>query len=107
MIIVGEQMLTLGARIAEIEALYTCVLDAAGTPARRRFLAELAEAGARLADEAAGHTGRAVAPLPGPAGPGGGARPPRPRPRARVRRRIARTQRTADWIIARTARRAG
>ncbi|WP_157430847.1 hypothetical protein [Actinomadura macra] len=96
-------MLTLGARIAEIEALYTCVLDTTGTRAERRFLAELAETGARLADEA-GTAARTARPRPASTRPGGGARP---RPRPRLRRRIARTQRTADWIIARTGRRSG
>ncbi|WP_165975803.1 hypothetical protein [Actinomadura rubrisoli] len=86
----GDQMMLLGARIAEIEALYACALEETDPRAERRLLAELAEAGVRLAKE----TGAAV---------------PRPREggRPRLRRRIVRTQRTADWIIARTTRRTG
>ncbi|WP_344284200.1 hypothetical protein [Actinomadura napierensis] len=84
----GDQMLRLGARIAEIEALYGCAVDERDSRAARRLLAELARAGALLAEEAE----RAA----GPARRTGGTRPGR----ARLRRRIAGTQRTADRIIA-------
>jgi hypothetical protein len=90
-------MLRLGARIAEIEALYGCVLDERDGRAARRLLAELARAGALLAEEAdraAGPARRSVAAPPG-------------RRRVRLRRRIAGTQRTADRIIERATRRPG
>ncbi|MDL4820523.1 hypothetical protein [Actinomadura opuntiae] len=89
----GDQMLRLGARIAEIEALYGCVVDERDGHAARRLLAELARAGALLAEEA----DRAARPARGAAGTRPG--------RARLRRRIAGTQRTADRIISRAARR--
>jgi len=100
-------MMVLGARIAEIEALYSCVLETADPRVERRLLAELAEAGTRLAADAgtAARKGPRAVPAPrrGTRRPGraGG----RAKSRPRLRRRIVRTQRTADWIIARTARR--
>ncbi|MFD0688559.1 hypothetical protein [Actinomadura fibrosa] len=94
----GDQMIVLGARIAEIEALFACVVEAADPRAERRLLAELAEAGARLAAEAGAAGARPGAAVPQPRGGRGGGRP-------RLQRRIASTQRTADWIIARTGRR--
>ncbi|MBO2444836.1 hypothetical protein [Actinomadura nitritigenes] len=84
----GDQMLRLGARIAEIEALYGCALDERDGRAARRLLAELARAGALLAEEA----DRAARPVRRTAGTRPG--------RTRLRRRIAGTQRTADRIIA-------
>ncbi|WP_242902175.1 hypothetical protein [Actinomadura terrae] len=84
MIIVDERMMVLGARVAEIEALYTCVLETGDPRARRRLLAQLARAGTRLSADA----------RTSPSGRGAG-------PRPRLRRRIVRARRTADWIISR------
>lgn len=117
-------LVRLGAQMAEVEALFACALDARDAAAERRLLAELAMSAARLAalaetaasGEAAANDEaqpvsvprRRTPGAPAPAGtgrkPGGAGRRPAARPK--VRRRIARTQRTADWIIARTTRRA-
>ncbi|MFC5753942.1 hypothetical protein, partial [Actinomadura rugatobispora] len=79
-------LLRLGAQMAEVEALFACVLAELDAQAERRALMELAGAGTRLA-ELAGTLAAGQAPLDPP-------RPPRPR-RAPARRRAAATRRPA------------
>jgi hypothetical protein len=94
-----EALLRLGARVAEVEALYACLLDAPGPAAERRALLELAGAGARLAELACvsvGHDATVRRPTDRK----------RTAARPRTHRRIAWVQRGADWIIARAGGRA-
>lgn len=87
-----KAMLWLGAHVAEVEGLYACVLETRDEGTRQQLLAELSEAGARLARCA---------------GQAAGAEPRRraaTRPATamnRTQRRIARVQRTTARIIAR------
>jgi hypothetical protein len=88
-----EALLRLGARMAEIEALYGCALAAADAQTERRLLIELATAGARLVEQArAAATGKTA---------GRSAVRPPAAPGDKLRRRITSAQHTADWIIAR------
>jgi hypothetical protein len=105
-------LLRLGAQMAEVEALYACVLETPDVQAERRALLELAGAGTRLAELARDAAEGRASCLGPPA-----RRVPRPRPgsgRARARapmragsrtkleRRIARVQSTTEWIITHT-----
>src|SRR3954454_10176395 len=91
-----KTVLRLGAQVAEVEALYVAFLEADNAQAERRMLAQLASAGARLAelaDTVAGVRAQARRRVP-------------ERPVAdRVQRRIARAQRCTDWIISHSASR--
>lgn len=86
-------VLKLGARVAEIEALFSSALTAPTESAERQLFAQLAQAAGRLsklAENAAGDFAIPAAvtehePVAG---------------RARIRRRIAWTEQTADRIIA-------
>lgn len=86
-----EANLRLGAAVAEIEGLYTALLNTTSPGRRRRLRAELSGAAERLA-------GLAAAP-----GRGRGALPSAPR-RSRRQRRKALAERGAAWIIARYGR---
>ncbi|MFI0450164.1 hypothetical protein [Actinomadura sp. 6N118] len=86
-------VLTLGARVAEIEALFSSALTAPTEFTERQLFAQLAQAAGRLsklAENAAGDFAIPAA-MPGPRPHAG---------RARIRRRIAWTEQTADRIIA-------
>jgi hypothetical protein len=104
-------LLRLGAQMAEVEALYACVLETPDAQAERRALTELEGAGLRLAELAhAMADGR----TPYPGRPARRVPAPRRLARAGVRtvvrtgsrtkleRRIARVESTADWIIGHT-----
>jgi hypothetical protein len=92
-----QPLLRLGAQMAEVEALYACLLDAPDSRMERRALLELAGAGSRLADlahAAAGGREKATA------------RHHTGLPRAtsrktKLQRRISGALRTADWIVTR------
>ena len=105
-------LLRLGAQMAEVEALYACVLDTPDVQAECRALAELAGAGIRLAELARdaadgrapclGPPARRV-PLPRQGSAGAGTRAAmRPGTRTKLERRIARVQSTTEWIITHT-----
>ncbi|MCW2918387.1 MAG: hypothetical protein JWN52_6455 [Actinomycetia bacterium] len=93
-----EALLRLGARMAEIEALYGCALAATDAQTERRLMIELATAGAQFVEQAraaaTGKTaGRSAVRPPAAAKPTA--------PGDKLRRRITSAQHTADWIIAR------
>jgi len=92
--------LDLGARVAEVEALYACALTESSETNERQRFAELAQAAARLSELAGNAAGGLVLPAAPPAAPDQSA-PSNCSGRARVRRRIAGAEHTADWIIAR------
>lgn len=86
----------LGARVAEVEALYACALTESSEINERQRFAELARAAARLSEAAGNAAGGLVlsaTPAESAHSTWSG--------RARVRRRIAGAEHTADWIIAR------
>jgi hypothetical protein len=98
-------LLRLGAQMAEVEALYACVLETPDAQAERRALIELEGAGLRLAElahaMADGRTpclGRPGGRVPGPRRTARTAAPAR----TKLERRIARVESTTDWIITRT-----
>ncbi|TDB96174.1 hypothetical protein [Actinomadura sp. 7K534] len=92
----SQRLLRLGARTAEVEALYVRVLEAPDRRSEERRLAELAEAAARLAATARAAAGPRRAPHRRTANP-------RPAGRSRLERRMIRVRRTTDWIIERAA----
>lgn len=97
-------MLSLGVRMAEVEALYTAALTAETAADEAAALHELGRAArllsalAEVAAESAGKPARPAVPPPGRVVVGHSATPVKPR----VRRRITRTQHTVDWIITRS-----
>ncbi|MEV4258531.1 hypothetical protein AB0J52_35695 [Spirillospora sp. NPDC049652] len=96
--------LSLGVRMAEVEALYSAALTAETAAGESEALRELGRAArllaalAEVAAEGAGVPGRAAVPPAGRVVVGPSATPVKPR----VRRRITRTQHTVDWIITRS-----
>ncbi|MEY9842978.1 hypothetical protein [Streptacidiphilus sp. MAP5-3] len=95
----GRSQLRLAAVVGEIEGLWTAWLRARGTGRRQRLLAELGQAGARLAAEAA----QAQRALPrsseSPVSPTSPLR--LPQPRTRRNRRLVAARRGAEWIAGR------
>ncbi|WP_344945612.1 hypothetical protein [Actinomadura miaoliensis] len=110
----GDQpLLRLGAQMAEVEALYACVLNASDQHTEQHALRELAGAGARLADlahAAAGPPdgGLAATGAVAARGPKRQVRvritcsAPAPPRRSKLERRISGARRTVDWIVSRT-----
>lgn len=101
----GRSQLRLAAVVGEIEGLWTAWLRARGPGRRQRLLAELGQAGARLAAEAA-QTQRALsrsAQSVQPSGlPASRISSPRvPQPRTRRSRRLVAARRGAEWIAGR------
>lgn len=96
--------LSLGVRMAEVEALYSASLTAETVPDEAEALRELARAArllsalAEVAAENAGEPARTAVPPAGRVVVRPSATPVKPR----VRRRITRTQHTVDWIITRS-----
>ncbi|MEV5575688.1 hypothetical protein AB0L06_37100 [Spirillospora sp. NPDC052269] len=96
--------LSLGVRMAEVEALYTGALTADTTSGEAEALRELARAArllsalAEVAAESAGEPARVAVPPAGRVVAGPSAPPVKPH----VRKRITRTQHTVDWIITRS-----
>jgi plasmid stabilization system protein ParE len=101
-------LLRLGAQLAEVEALFACVLDTPDAQAERRALRELAGAGSRLAELAGALAGGQAPPEPPRRSPArrraAGTRRPA---RTRLERRIARVQVTTEWIITHAGGRTG
>ncbi|GAA2125183.1 hypothetical protein [Actinomadura napierensis] len=89
----GERTaVVLGARLAEVEALFAAALTAPTEPEERATFAELGRAAARLAASAASAAGCRAEVI----------RPSRPAARKmRLQRRMLHAQRTTDQIIAR------
>lgn len=104
----GRSRLRLAAVVGEIEGLWTAWLRARGPGRRARLLAELGQAGARLAAEAArvqraqARSGPFDLPMP-PALPPGLPLAAVPQPRTRRRRRLVAARRGAEWIVDRFA----
>ncbi|XVQ14671.1 hypothetical protein ACQP1W_19695 [Spirillospora sp. CA-255316] len=106
-------LLRLGAQMAEVEALFACVLDTPDAQAERRALRELAGAGTRLAELAGTLAGGQAPPEPPRRSPArrsparrraaGTHRPAR----TKLERRIARVQVTTEWIITHAGGRTG
>ncbi|GAA2401558.1 hypothetical protein GCM10010191_06050 [Actinomadura vinacea] len=98
-------LLRLGAQMAEVEALFACVLDTPDAQAEGRALRDLAGAGARLAELALDMAGGKASMAPARRVPKHRVSehrvPEHRRPaRTRLERRIARVQVTTEWIIA-------
>jgi hypothetical protein len=91
----GRSQLRLASVVGEIEGLWTAWLRARGPGRRQRLLAELGQAGARLAAEAA-HAAQAQRRVPGAPTP-----LPRQLPRTRRNRRLVAARRGAEWITGR------
>lgn len=106
-----QGLLRLGARMAEVEALYVRVLQASGPGEEERGLTELAEAASLLAATAR-NTARDTARGAARAAAGGRPRVKDHRRRTAARnaapgrtrrqRRIVRVRRATEWIIARS-----
>ncbi|MBF9070666.1 hypothetical protein [Streptacidiphilus fuscans] len=98
----GRSQLRLAAVVGEIEGLWTAWLRARGPGRRQRLLAELGQAGARLAAEAA-QAQRALSRSAQPSGlPASRISSPRvPQPRTRRSRRLVAARRGAEWIAGR------
>ena len=109
-----QPLLRLGAQMAEVEALYACVLNASDQHTEQRALRELAGAGARLtdlADAAAGPPDGGRKTATGAVAARAPKRPvririacsaPAPPRRSKLQRRISGARRTVDWIVSRT-----
>ncbi|WP_026414401.1 hypothetical protein [Actinomadura oligospora] len=97
--------LSLGVRMAEVEALYSGALTAETAADEAEALRELARAArllSALAEVAAESAGEPAGMTVPPAGRVVVAHPSTLSAKPRVRRRIARTQHTVDWIITRS-----
>ncbi|MFC4056304.1 hypothetical protein ACFOY4_42030 [Actinomadura syzygii] len=89
-----NRLLRLGVQMAELEALYARVLEAADPHSEQHRLAALAEAATRFSETARTAAHHEQMPSRHPA-----AR--RPVRRTRLERRISHTRRTTEWIITR------